>query len=88
MYANPIPASQGSPSSSHLVNIATHPLKLGLACAHQIPDLPYILHIFVAREFSLCIGDGLCAPILGDAVEGADDAAVEAEDALALEEVL
>ena len=73
---------------SHFINVPTHTLELCFTSAHEIPDFADIAHIFVALKFALCVADWLCTPIWGDAVERADDVAVEAEDALALEEVL
>ena len=79
---------QSLSSSSHLINVPTHPFKLRLPRAHQIPYLSYVTDMLVPLKLSSSIGYRLRTSLFRDAVERADDGAVQAEDTLALEKVV
>ena len=73
--------------SSHLLDIPAHSIKFRLACTNQVSYLRDICEVFVPLELPSCMRQIFAASGDRDPVDAADDAAVEGEDARALEEV-
>ena len=72
---------------SHLFNIPSHRIKLGLACTNQVSYLRDIRDAFVTVELASGMRQVLTTFGCWDAVDAAEDGAIEGEDAGALEKV-